>query len=57
MKREELEHMKRLCRKIEVEKDQKKFLQLVQDLNDLLEGKAHRLEPIPLSIPETKASC
>jgi hypothetical protein len=57
MKHEELEHRKRLCRKIEMEKDQKRFLQLVQELNDLLEGKAHRLKPRPLSNPEAKASC
>jgi hypothetical protein len=41
---EQRERMNELCRQIQVEQDQKKFIALVQELNDLLEQKEHRLE-------------
>lgn len=41
---DERERMKILCQQIEVEKDHEKFTKLIAELNDLLEGKAHRLE-------------
>jgi hypothetical protein len=33
-----------LCARIAIEKDQDTFIQLVQELNDLMEKKEHRLE-------------
>jgi hypothetical protein len=53
MTSEEQEHMLNLVKQIEVENDQGKFLQLVAELNDLLDGKAHRLGQPP-SAPNTK---
>ena len=47
---EEQEHMTKLCQQIEVEEDHEKFLQLVQEHNDLLDGKAHRLEHQPSAL-------
>ncbi len=44
MTREEIERMEHLCRLIQIEKDPQKFSELVGLLNDLLEGKSHRLE-------------
>lgn len=44
MKKEEIEQMEHLCRLIAVEKDQKKFNELVAALNDLFEDKNKRLE-------------
>jgi hypothetical protein len=45
------QHMLQLCRQIEAEQDQHKFLRLVEELNDLLEGKAQRLEQkLPLAL-------
>jgi hypothetical protein len=41
---DERERMYRLCALIEVEKDHHRFLQLIEELNDLLERKEHRLE-------------
>jgi hypothetical protein len=42
---EEQERMKSLCERIAKEQDQKKFLELVQELNDLLDRKNQRLDP------------
>jgi hypothetical protein len=53
MTSEEQEHLLNLVKQIEVENDRRKFLQLVAELNDLLDGKAHRLEQ-PISTPNTK---
>jgi hypothetical protein len=51
MTSEEQQHMLKLCRQIEAEQDQHKFLRLVEELNDLLEGKAQRLErKLPLAL-------
>jgi hypothetical protein len=44
MTRQEIERMEGLCRRIQVEKDPKKFTELVALLNDLLEDKSERLE-------------
>ncbi len=44
MKKEEIEQMEHLCRLIAVEKDQKKFNELVAALNDLFDDKNKRLE-------------
>ncbi len=41
---EERERMNWLCQRIQDERDQKKFTDLVRELNDLLERKGHRLE-------------
>jgi hypothetical protein len=35
-----------LCAQIAIEKDQDKFIQLVQELNNLMEKKEHRLESL-----------
>jgi len=40
---EERDRMHALCARIEVEKDHEEFTRLVQELNDLLEGKDRRL--------------
>lgn len=53
MTREEIERMESLCRLIQVEKDPKKFNDLVMLLNDLLEEKGNRLNKPPDS-PESK---
>jgi len=45
--------MVNLVKQIEAENDQRKFQQPVAELNDLLDGKAHRLEQPP-SAPNTK---
>jgi hypothetical protein len=42
-----------LVKKIEEENDHSKFLQLVAELNDLLDGKAQRLEHKPPLAPTT----
>ena len=44
MRKEEIAQMEHLCRLIAVEKDQKKFNELVAALNDLFEDKNKRLE-------------
>ena len=41
---EERERMYSLCRQIAEEKSPPEFLRLVEELNDLLERKEHRLE-------------
>jgi hypothetical protein len=41
---EERERMQFLCDRIAKEKDHNEFSKLVQELNDLLERKEHRLE-------------
>jgi|HubBroStandDraft_1064217.scaffolds.fasta_scaffold156222_2 hypothetical protein len=41
---DERERMQILCERIAIEKDQKKFGDLVQELNDLLDRKSHRLD-------------
>jgi hypothetical protein len=41
---EEREHMNALCEQIAREQDHEKFVKLVQQLNNLLEKKEHRLE-------------
>jgi len=48
---EEWELMQTLCKQIAVEKDPKKFSKLVQELNELLEKKEHRLESGQLERP------
>lgn len=44
MKTEERERMYQLCALIEKEKDHRRFLQLINELNELLERKEQRLE-------------
>lgn len=44
MSPEERERMNRLCEQIAKEQDHEKFVKLVQELNNLLENKEHRLE-------------
>jgi len=44
MRKEEIAQMENLCRLIAVEKDPKKFNELVAALNDLFEDKNKRLE-------------
>ena len=51
------EHLLNLAKQIEVEDDQPKFLQLVAELNDLLDGKAHRLEQPPSAPNSNKSRC
>jgi len=41
---EEKAQLDTLCRRIVEEKDHEKFIKLVQELNDLLEHKEHRLQ-------------
>jgi hypothetical protein len=38
--------MNALCAQIAIEKDQGTFIKLVQELNDLMEKKEHRLEEL-----------
>ena len=47
MRPEERERMYELCALIEMEKDHKKFLQLINELNDLLERKEQSLTDKP----------
>ena len=42
---DERERMHILCERIAKEQDQKKFSELVSQLNDLLDNKVRRLEP------------
>jgi hypothetical protein len=56
MTREEQQHLAELVKQIEVEQDQHKFIQLVEELNDLLDGKADRLEHTPPSPLNTTIS-
>jgi hypothetical protein len=44
MTAEERERMNELCRQIQVEQDQKKFSDLCEQLNRLLENKDERLQ-------------
>lgn len=44
MTTEERQRMYQLCAMIETEKDHHRFLQLIEELNELLERKEHRLE-------------
>jgi hypothetical protein len=44
MKQEERERMYQLCALIEKEKDHARFLQLINELNELLERKEQQLE-------------
>jgi hypothetical protein len=44
MTTEEREPMNELCRQIQVEKDQRKFTALIEELNELLATKEERLE-------------
>jgi len=55
MTREEIERMEELCRRIQVEKDPKKFNELVGLLNDLLGDKSERLERAEDSPEESKS--
>jgi hypothetical protein len=41
---DEREQMQRLCERIAVEQDHKKFTELIESLNKLLARKNHRLE-------------
>jgi hypothetical protein len=54
MTSEEQEHMAKLVKQIEVEQDQHKFIQLVEELTDLLDGKKRRLENKTPSAPNAK---
>jgi hypothetical protein len=47
MNTEEKAEMERLCRLIEVEQDQKKFLELVEKLNDLVGRRESRFTDEP----------
>jgi hypothetical protein len=49
---EEREQMNRLCERIQIEKDPKIFMQLVDQLNKLLERKEKRLEQNSANYPE-----
>ena len=51
---EERHRMHALCARIEVEKDHEEFTRLVQELNDLLEGKENRLNPPSSETAESK---
>ena len=42
---EEIERIKYFCKRIQEEQDQKKFNELVTELNSLLEAKERRLRP------------
>jgi len=44
MKPDERDRMYQLCAMIEKEKDHHRFLKLIEELNQLLERKEHRLE-------------
>jgi len=46
MTNEDRSRMDALCAQIAVEKDQHKFLKLVEELNDLLERSQQRLTPL-----------
>jgi hypothetical protein len=52
---EEQERMHFLCERIAKEQDQKEFVKLVQELNDLLDGKTHRLD-LPAGTPPRTTS-
>ena len=55
MTREEKEKMDQLCRLIQTEKDQKKFSELIVELNKLLDKKTERLSvPLKSSVPSQK---
>lgn len=49
MKPEERERMYELCALIEKEQDHHRFLELIEELNDLLERKERRMEDKPSS--------
>ncbi len=49
---DERERMAILCERIAKEQDQHKFTKLVQELNDLLEAKKHRLDEGPKAEPD-----
>jgi len=51
MTAEERAEMERLVGLIQDEKDHRKFMQLIAQLNELLERKERRLNGIPLSAP------
>ncbi len=51
MTADERERMRVLCDQIDKEQDQKKFIELVEALNDLLDGKGRRLENGSASAP------
>jgi hypothetical protein len=51
MTADERKRMYALCAQIEKEKDHRRFLKLVQELNNLLERKEHRLDH---ELPPTK---
>jgi len=47
---DEAQRMQLLCKQIEVEKSQEKFLELVKQPNNLLEGKNERLDHPPTEV-------
>lgn len=51
MTSEEQQRLMNLCRQIEVEQDPRQFLKLIEELNELLGGKAQRLTHTPPSPP------
>ncbi len=53
---DERERMAILCERIATEQDPKKFDQLIQDLNDLLERKHERIHPEHKTNPDKKPS-
>jgi hypothetical protein len=54
MTAQEREQMNRLCERIQIEKDPKIFMQLVEQLNELLERKEKRLEQHSANSPAGK---
>jgi hypothetical protein len=50
---EEQAHMQFLCERIAKEQDQKQFVKLVQELNDLLDRKTQRLDIPARTRPRT----
>jgi hypothetical protein len=56
MNQEERQQMNRLCQRIQIEKDPKVFMQLVEQLNELLERKEKRLEQNSANSPDRSPS-
>jgi hypothetical protein len=51
---DEQQRMNSLCQQITTEQDSKRFDQLVEALNDLLDGKANRLDDYSSKPPKTE---
>ena len=52
MRPDERERMYQLCALIEKEQNRERFLDLIQELNELLERKEHRLEGSQKTAPD-----